>query len=299
MIDLSAFEAWLRSQDRSGHTIRSYLSDLRQFAAWFEQSNGEACTPSLVTAVDVREYRQHLHLVRRLKAATVNRKLASITAWLDWALERGLLAEGNPARRVRGVGSATATVQWLSRREEGRLLRALERSVHAARTGAARRRALRNRALVVLILNTGLRAEEALSLRLDDLRLNERSGQALVRSGKGRKQRTVPLNKEARSALRAWLEVRPSGTDFVFTSQKGNRWASSSARRGMQEIARMAGVEAHLHTLRHTFAKRLVDAGVSLEKAAALLGHASLDTTRIYTTPSPGDLASAVEKLEY
>ncbi len=293
-----AFEAWLRSKDRSEHTIRSYLSDLRQFAVWFEQSNGQALSAQAVTSLDVRDYRQHLQAVKRLKAATVNRKLASISTWLGWAVATGR-TEVNPAAGISGVKHTANAIQWLTRQEEGRLLRVLERGVHAARTDAGRRRALRNRALVVLILNTGLRADEALSLRLDDLTLNERSGEVLVRSGKGCKQRTVPLNKEARSALRAWLEVRPSGTDFVFTSQKGNRWANSSARRGMQEIARVAGVEAHLHTLRHTFAKRLVDAGVGLEQVAALLGHASLETTRIYTTPSRGDLVRAVEKLEY
>jgi integrase/recombinase XerC len=253
----------------------------------------------MVTPLDIRDYRQYLQTVRRLKAATVNRKLAAISMWLDWALDTGLLLDVNPAKNVRGVRASRPTVKWLSRQDEGKILRVLERDLNAARTDPARRKALRNRALVVLILNTGLRASEALSLRLDDVEINARSGRVLVRSGKGNKERSVPLNKNARQALQNWLDVRPTGTPYVFTSQKGGQWSSAGARATLQEIARVAGVDAHLHTLRHTFAKRLVDAGVSLEKVAALLGHSRLDTTRIYTTPGESDLESAVGTLDY
>ncbi len=298
-IDLSPFEAWLRSRDRSAHTVRNYLSDLRQFGTWFRQTADTELSPPLVTPLDIRDYRQYLQTVRRLKAATVNRKLAAISVWLDWALDAGLLLDVNPAKNVRGVRSSQRVAKWLSRRDEGKVLRVLGRELNAARTVPARRKALRNRALVVLILNTGLRAEEALSLRLPDLEIKARSGNVLVRSGKGNKERSVPLNKNARNALREWLAVRPSDTDYVFTSQKGGRWSGAGARAAMQEIARVAGVEAHLHTLRHTFAKRLVDAGVSLEKVAALLGHSNLNTTRIYTAPGESDLEDAVGKLEY
>jgi integrase/recombinase XerC len=73
---------------------------------------------------------------------------------------------------------------------------------------------------------------------------------------------------------------------------------SSGLQRRLAEIGRLAGLEVTPHTLRHTFAKNLVDAGVSLEKVAALLGHSSLNTTRIYTVPGHNDLEKAVEVLD-
>ncbi|RMD66385.1 recombinase, partial [Candidatus Parcubacteria bacterium] len=292
------FQTYLQEQGRSPHTIRNYLSDLRQFAAWFEQTNGEALTPQAVTPTDLREYRQHMLTVQRLSASTINRRLASLAVYLAWGKEKGLI-EHNPAVDVRGVRQQSIAPRWLSKRDQGRLERAAERAVTAAHTPAARRRAVRDLALVRLMLNTGLRVGEVCALRMDDVELNERSGSVTVRAGKGDKSRIVPLNLRARRALRRWLEIRPSVDEpSLFVGQGGESLTPSAVRRRIADLARQAGVEATPHTLRHTFGKRLVDSGVSLEKVAALMGHANLNTTRLYVAPSAHDLERAVSVLE-
>ena len=302
MPDFLTFEAHLTQQDRSPATVSSYLSDLRQFARWFEQSNGDALTPERVTVLDIRDYRQHMLTVLRRKPATINRHLASISTWLNWAVDTGQI-ETNPARQVNGVRSVAQPIKWLTRQEEGALLRQVERSLQAVRTVPAKRKAARNRALVVVMLNTGLRAEEICNLETGDIKINERKGQVTVRSGKGCKQRSVPLNKQARQALSGWLAVRPeSDSDWVFLGQRGNQLSTSALRRVISDLAyaaRLDPQEVSPHTLRHTFAKRLMDAGITLEKVATLLGHSDLNTTRIYLTPGQQDLEDAVGALEY
>jgi integrase/recombinase XerC len=113
------------------------------------------------------------------------------------------------------------------------------------------------------------------------------------------KQRVLPLNNSARKSLKAWFDVRPE-TDLqnVFISQRG-----AIKARAVQSILEDLGKSARIskmtpHMARHTFAKNLVNSGVSLEKVAMLLGHTSLDTTMVYTTPGFSDLDQAVRVLD-
>jgi site-specific recombinase XerD len=126
----------------------------------------------------------------------------------------------------------------------------------------------RDIAMVSLMLNTGLRVAELAALRWTDLEVRDRSGKLTVRRGKGRKQRTIPLNVEARNAL---IELRDNR----------ERWGQSKG----------------IAVLRHTWCKNLADDGVRLEVIAALAGHESLETTRRYVEPGHDDLAAAVERI--
>ena len=144
---------------------------------------------------------------------------------------------------------------------------------------------------------------EALDLQDADLEIGDRKGKVTVSQGKGRKQRSVPLNKDARAALMAWLQVKPGGDDnayiWIAVENEGN---GALSQRSVQRVVGRYGQDAEIanltpHMLRHTFAKNLVDQGVGLEQVATLLGHASLNTTRIYITPSEKDLETAVERL--
>ena len=108
------------------------------------------------------------------------------------------------------------------------------------------------------------------------------------------------MNADVRKALRAYLETRPDAAhDYLLVGKQKGRlkpWNIQYLAGEYAYLARLDGVTPH--TLRHTFGKNLVDAGVSLDKVAMMLGHKNLNTTRMYTTPSSADLAQAVEKLE-
>jgi len=115
-------------------------------------------------------------------------------------------------------------------------------------------------------------------------------------TGRGRR-REIPLNDEARKSLNAWHAIRGDEGALLFSGKRGEGFSVSGVHRRLAELGRIAKVEVHAHTLRHTFSKNLIDSGVSLEKVASLLGHSSLNTTRIYTTPGERDLEVAVEQL--
>ncbi len=289
--DLDQFEIWLREQDRSPVTVRGYLADLRAFAAWFEGSNGRPLRVEEVTPTDVREYRGWLQTVKRASAATVRRHLMALRQYCRWGVETERI-DRDPTARLKMPREEKLSPGWLERSEQWRLVREAERGIQAADTPARRRLAVRDWALVVFLLHTGLRVGEACAVEISDVQMGERSGWVQVRSGKGAKARKVPLNAEARRALNAWLEERGDYEGSVFDL------TPSGAYRRLAEMGRRAGVEVHPHTLRHTLAKNLVDAGVGLHEVAALLGHSSLNTTRVYVTPGERDLERAMKVLE-
>ena len=152
----------------------------------------------------------------------------------------------------------------------------------------------------LLLLNTGLRVGELLALQLEDLTLSERKGSLYVREGKGGKSRSVPLNTVARKALRDYLATRPEGQGGAIFLGRQGPIGERTVQRLLKKYIRQAGLNAaqvNAHTLRHTFCKNLVDAGVPLERVAMLLGYANLNPLRVYTTPDESDLPQDVERI--
>jgi integrase/recombinase XerC len=272
---------------KSPHTITAYTRDIRLFSKWFSQTNGRELTPERITPIDVREYRAYLLHVKDYKPATINRKLSSISAFCKWAREAGLIS-ANPADRISQVDEVRPAPKWLDKNEQYALLRAVQEKGRQ-----------RDVALITLMLNTGLRVSEVSELEIRHIEMSPRKGSVTVR-GKGTKFRTVPLNVDTRKALQAYLEERPGANsdDPLFLGQRGGGLQPS----GIYYLVGRYAYDARLedvtpHTLRHTFGKNLVDAGVSLDRVAQLLGHESVDTTRIYTQPSEQDLQREVEKI--
>jgi integrase/recombinase XerC len=281
----SQFHAHLEARDKSPHSIRAYLSDLRQFAAWFADHTGEPFTLEGVTEYDVRDWRDHL--AATMKPATVNRKLAALSALYRWTGESGQ-SERDPTRYVNGIKQQPVAPKALSKQDLTRLLR------------AARKGNKRDAALLEFLAATGLRASEVASLTIDDVELNERSGWATVH-GKGRKQRRVPVHTRSRRALNEYLEERgsPAGDEPLFLSQKGGAISSYAVWYTVKKYAALAEVEGVTpHTFRHTVATQLVrNPEVDLVTAATFLGHSRLDTTARYSQPSADDLEKAASRL--
>lgn len=259
---LTDFSDYQNSLDRSPATVREYLTDLTVFSRWLEKNL------TALTAADVHEYRASL-LEADAAAQTVNRKLAAIAAFGSWASQAGLLP-GNPALNVKSVEIAALAPKWLDKKQRRDLVQAVKDDLQTAR------------------------------LRYPRLwLLTERKSSLIVRAGKGTKQRVIPLNKDARQMLDQWLAVRPQiAGDALFTGQRSEPMQPRSIQNAVTRYAEQAGLpDVTCHVCRHTFAKSLIDNGVSLEKVAALLGHESQDTTRLYITPGEKDLELAVAGL--
>jgi site-specific recombinase XerD len=293
---LGAFKQSLGEQDLSPVTARGYLHDLGRFRGWLEgEAGAKPRDLRRVTTVELVQYRQHLLRTERLQATTVNRKLQAIKKLFGWALDKGLV-KGNAAREVRFVRVAERLCpRGLAEPEAQALLRAAGQTRHGL--------AKRNYALIELLLETGLRVGEAADLHIGDIDLHDRSGVVLVREGKGRKQRQVPLNSSARRALKLYLKGResPRPEDHLFLSERGGQPLSLRTMQAtVSDLARRAGITrfaVSAHSLRHTFARRFLRRHPGkLVELAALLGHESLDTTAVYTRPSAEDLAADVEE---
>lgn len=288
----------LKASGKSERTIRAYLQDLRSFAAWFELQNGEPFSPNLINGFDLREWRRVSLEIEQVKPSTWNRRRASLRVLVEWASSCGLLTY-DPMSGVDPADEVELAPRWLEKNDLARLLRRCEINIHGATSDAWRFMAIRDQAMIYLMAYAGLREGELVALDLADIDLRERSGKVIIRLGKGQKKRMVPLAKEARRALRLWLDERGDpGTSALFIGCKGGLRASARmVQRRVAEIGRQVDLVVSPHDLRHTMAKRALDEGAPLTVVSKLLGHARLETTARYVQPGWGDLEKAVERL--
>lgn len=283
------FQDHLTRQSYSDHTLAAYARDVRLFGEWYAQSNGTALTPALLTKWDVSDWKREVR--GTLAPATINRRVEALRAWCAWANAEGLL-NGDPLAGLEREAEQAKPPKWLERTEQGRVFKACDIQANGT-SGWAHVAALRDRAIVTLLRNTGLRVAELCALELGDMTLPERgTGEVLVRMGKGAKRRSVDLNRDAINALREWLSARPNvSTPAVFVGKRGE----ALQVRGVQRQLEKHGITPH--ELRHTFAHELVATGTDLETARQLLGHADVRTTIAYAKPGADERRRAVERI--
>lgn len=279
------------TQGKSKNTLDAYLSDLKAFVEWFLLTNGEAFRPELLNNFDLRAFRTASLEAYRVSPATWNRRRASLRVFCEWSRVQGWVSY-DVMDGVLGVEAEELAPHWLEKNEFARLMRQLEINLNAANTQGRRDRAVRDAALVAVMVFGGLRESEAAALLAMDVTLSERAGKLSVRLSKGEKSREVPLNSEARRWLGAWLAIlKPeNGVTPVFeisTRMIQDRVADLGKEAGISELTP--------HRLRHTCAKRMIDGGAQLTAVQKILGHAKLETTARYTMAGWEDLESAVE----
>lgn len=294
---LHAFQEALQAQDLAGATVRGYGLDVQFFRTWLEGVRGETVPWTHVKATDIQTFRQHLVGNLRQKAAAVNRRLQSLRRFFAWAVQAKHLDQ-SPAIEVKFLRTQPRMQpSALLEPEVHGLLRAAGQSPHGL--------AVRNYALVQLMLQTGLRVGEVVELKVSDLVIYSRSGWVCVMNGKGHRQREVPLNATARRALSAYFETRVDlkPADPVFLSLRGDPPTPRAIQQQLVSLARSARISrirVTPHTLRHTFATSfLKDHPGKLVELASLLGHESLDTTAVYTKASRESLAEDVERSRF
>jgi site-specific recombinase XerD len=282
------FEKCLKDGNKSRHTIKSYLSDLRQYEKWLKGTYGEVeLSPNVITTLDVAHYKTFMLNNQQRKPAGINRALSSISAFCDWAISQRLIAE-NPVKDIPQAKQIKTPPKSLFENE----LNKLNREVYKAGNK-------RDIAMVELMAGAGLRISEVESLTIHDIEVSERKGVVTVRHGKGSKYRQIPLNKDIRKAIQEYLQVRPNEGGALFISQKGGGLASNAIWKIVKKYADRAGMaDITPHSLRHTFGTMLIRKHkVDIMTTAALMGHENISTTAIYTKPNQQDMIEAVEKL--
>jgi integrase/recombinase XerD len=294
---LIQYEQTLRNrEDLTPVSIRNYLSDLRHFLAWYETclaAGGDEALSRLefdlqtITTPALTRYRTYLQKEQRQKPASVNRALISLKRYFGWAMETHHITY-NPSTTVKLVGQEETAPRHLEDDEEQALMAAV-----------TKRGTLRDRVLIVLLLHTGLRAQEICQLRQDQVKFGKRSG-FLEITGKRNKYREVPLNTTARKALEEYLSNIPSESSFLFPSGKTKKALSERMLgyivKKYATYAKLADVSPH--DLRHRFGYRMAES-VPLHRLAQIMGHDSLDTTRLYIQGTRHDLQQAVETIAW
>jgi site-specific recombinase XerD len=292
-------------RDAAERTRRAYGVDLEQFAQW---SAKQGLEPAQVGAKAVRRYIAHLS-ERGAAPSTSARKLAALRALFSSQREHGALDE-NPADLVSTPRRPSNLPRVLSASEVAALLDGIPADGPLS---------LRDRAMFELAYACGLRAEELVSLRVDDV---DYDGEQLRVEGKGRKTRFVPVGEPAMKALRRYVEDRDGrkalvaprtpaevagaegprgrGPGALFLSKTGRALGTSDVRRRLRtwtarvaSIGERAGAGVSPHALRHSFATHLLDGGADLRSIQELLGHASVSSTQIYTRVESAKLRSA------
>jgi len=266
----------------SANTLASYRRDLRRYADHLADAGRDDLRE--VTEADVSGFLAQLRSGDAdhppLSSASAGRAVVAVRGLHRFAL-RERVVEVDVAAAVHPPSPPKRLPKALTVTDVEAILEA------AGSPGTSL--ALRDRALLELLYGTGARISEAVGLDLDDLDLES---SAVRLSGKGGKQRVVPLGSYAQEAVSAYLvRARPDlvaagrGTPAVFLNARGGRLSRQSAWTVLSKAADRAGVKAAVspHTLRHSFATHLLDGGADVRVVQELLGHASVTTTQVYT----------------
>lgn len=285
-------------RDLSPNTQRNYLHDVRQFSDFLEaEALGKTWPHAGLEAIDTLTIRTFLAGLyrRRIRKASIARKISALKTFFRYLQREGVL-KGNPAELIQTPKIDRYVPSVLSADETETLLKAPS---PPGFVGA------RDRAIVELFYSSGIRLSELAGLNCEDIDFE----QGLIRvRGKGKRERIVPVGGPALDAVRAYAKLRdPVATDTgesheptrpVFLNTRGTRISSRSIARIVDACAVRSNLGRKIspHTLRHTFATHMLDAGADLRAIQECLGHRSLSTTQKYTAVSVARLMEIYDR---
>jgi len=258
------YRRFLKRRNYSPHTLRTYMSTLKQFVVWLDMPVEAVTHKKLLGFIDYLRS-------KRLKPKTVNCYLDSIRGFYDYLINEEEVVMSNPVKRGYTLRLSRPLPRYLRDEEISALFAVIDNP--------------RDRAIFKLMLRCGLRVEEVTNLTLSALDLPRY--QVFVYQGKGLKDRVVYLSKDAYIALAAYLKVRShSRVKKLFLVEKGRFRGKPLKARGiqhrMQLYASKAGLRVCCHQLRHTMATQMLNADADLVTIQDLLGHTRIKTTQRY-----------------
>jgi integrase/recombinase XerC/integrase/recombinase XerD len=256
-------------------TQATYRQELTRFECWLGYAGGNL---SALFRSDVQHYLDYL-TAQKKSAATVHKAYQAIRSYCRYA---GNTNAAENIRLIKLPRTLDRAPRSLNKTELRRILRDINKNG-----------SLRDCAIIVLILNTGLRVGELTALDRSDIKIGDRKGHLTVTWGKNEKTAKLPLNNEARRTLSEYLVTRKDDYPALFVSNRGER----ISKRAVQHLMERLGVSAH--ALRHTFITNLIRAGVDISVVQTLSRHASADMVLRYSKPREKDLEGALEKIAF
>ena len=258
----------------AANTVLAYRRDLNKFAVALSKRERNL---TQATREDVRAFLAELHR-QRLSARAVARHLASLRGFYRFLLREGRV-DHDPTAEIDAPRLGQALPKYLAASEVERLLNQPDVSNPAG---------LRDKAMLEVLYATGVRVSELVALRWEDFDPNL----GIVRcTGKGNKERLIPVGKSALRALEAYVArgrrqlVKNSGVPYLFLNQRGGKLSRVGFWKILARYGRAAGIATPLtpHLVRHSFATHLLERGADLRSIQMMLGHSDISTTQIYT----------------
>lgn len=286
---IEEFLTYLRfERGLADNTIAAYRRDL---ALWQRYCAARRISPHGATADDLTDYLAHLRSREAdrpaYSPASVARMLVSLRSFHRFLVREGH-ADSDPTAKLGSPKRSRSIPKAIPLEDVERLIE---------RPGGEPL-GRRDRAILETLYGAGLRISELVNLDLDDVDLDQ--GSVLIRSGKGGKSRRVPIGRAARAALGDYVTtVRPQlakkssqAGGAIFLNARGRRLSRQGCWKILRRYAESAGLDDRVspHTLRHSFATHMLDAGADIRVVQDLLGHASLATTQVYTLVSDSKL---------
>lgn len=277
---LIEFEAHLSSLALAPATVANYLADLRAFLRWSEKIKGAGALPFGLDAADVESFCTYLREVKGHAPATINRRIQALRKFYNLAIVQGWTTS-NPAEDVSLLSEdASGRSRSLTPDDVERLLSAVQQNNS--------QRAVRDWAVVQLLLKAGLKLGELTDLRLSDVHLDGLEPHLAVRGMNGIPGRIVPLEEQVSEALSDYLQTREaiSGVDHVCVNRDGNPLSTRSVQRLLHYYAKAARLDGlTTQALRYVYAREVYKNCGDLRTVARHLGHRHLATTIRYLRP--------------
>lgn len=270
------FETYLRlEKSLSENSISAYLEDIRKLELYFSESLKKT-EPASVTYNDLQAFITWYGL-KNSNARTQSRVLSGIRAFFRFLLIEGEI-DSNPSSLIESPKIGFRLPDVLSLEEIDKMINQIDLSKPEGQ---------RNKAILETLYGCGLRVSELISIRLTDIHTLEKY---IIVTGKGNKQRMVPVSRKALKEIDYYLQDRSRiptihDSNILFLNRRGRKLTRSMIFHIIKELAAAAGIKknVHPHTFRHSFATHMVQAGADLRAVQEMLGHESILTTEIYT----------------
>jgi len=289
---INSFLAYLRIEKiASPLTVYDYNKELLRFSSFLESNNiGDI---NLISTRIIRQYFYHAKENRSLGPATVSKIIAIIKSFFNYLEEDDIIIK-NPSRKIKVPKKVSKIPSVMSKYEIDLIIRSVDFA-----PSRCLKNAIRDRLILSLLYYTGIRRNELLNLNWSDFNLEKST--MIIRSGKGNRDRLIPLHSSVTKLLDRYLEQRlPLKDNALIIGEGGRRMCKCSFVIFLNMYLKISGFKKKgytAHSFRHSFATHLIESGVDIFKVQSLLGHASLETTRVYINFNSTQMAKAVERL--
>ncbi|SHK66967.1 tyrosine-type recombinase/integrase [Tepidibacter formicigenes] len=265
---LKSFEKFLRNEDKSENTIKSYINHMKLYLNWFEDSFGSEFKK--LYRENILDYKSFLKNIKKDSARTINAKIAALIKFNEFLIEQDIqnnvVVSKKDNIKIQSQGASPTDIN--------------KTDVEKFRQTVLEKGSKRDYAIITLLAYSGLRISEALNLKLDDVSLVAK--EILIRSGKGDKQRIVYINDKIINAIKSYINERNSDSSYLFVSRQSDKLN----RTRVNQIFNKFSDKITPHKLRHFWCTHALENGYSVHEVANQAGHSNIHTTLIYTNPS-------------